>query len=284
MSIKRRAAVITDSVSDAFYFPLWHKYYSAQFGSGNLYVLTYDGMRKSFNNFELGGIWESDQFNNNVRTNLVSRLIDCLLERYEIVVRADTDEFIVADPRKHTSLKQYIDNLKSPYVTAQGYDVLHGNDEGNIDVTQPILINQRKLAYPFNALNKTCVVSMAVHWAPGFHFASVFPRFEDLYLLHFKRADLEMQLAIGEAVAAHGKDDLLRDYHLSPRAAVVASIQSALQFPGVTGWDGFVRQSYQTKFLEEISFTKNYGGVYHGGAFKPDGVLVTIPQEFAGLF
>jgi len=240
-------------------------------------------MKSAFDSFELGGIWESEQFNNEQRVALISGLISCLLQQYDYVVRVDTDEFLVPDPRFYSGLSHYLGTLKTCFVTGQGYDLVQGQREVGLDLTKPILVRQRAFAYPFNALNKTCILGISVTWAPGFHFASVHPRFDHLYLFHFKKADIDIQLAIGEAVALHGKDDLLRGYHLTPREALLASAQSAFQFPRVEGWDEFVRKDYQTQFLQQIEYTKNYGGVYHGGPFRPESVLVTLPQGFDGL-
>ena len=84
MTRANRVAVITDTISPSFYFTLWHKYYARQFGASNLYILTYDGLRRDFNHYQLGGVWESDQFNNNQRVKIVSALIDSLLARLRL--------------------------------------------------------------------------------------------------------------------------------------------------------------------------------------------------------
>jgi hypothetical protein len=279
---KKRTAVITDSVSSEFYFPCWHKYYAAQFGIENLYVVTYDGMRADFKNFDLGGVWETKVYNNDLRIRIISGLINVLLEHYEYVIRVDTDEFLAADPRVFLSLADYMARLERPYVTAMGYDVVPGSDDNDLVLDQHILLTQRRRAYPYDALNKTCITSIPLTWAPGFHFCSAFPMFHQLYLFHLKRADVSIQMRIGEAIAKHAPGERNRDYYLTNREAILGYNRSVLTFPSGSGWDWFDRTDYNATFLKSIYFTKTYGGVYHGPAFRLDKALVEIPAEFLG--
>jgi hypothetical protein len=188
---KLRVAVLTDAVSSEFYFPCWHRYYASQFGSENLYVVTFGGLTADFRQFGLGGVWETKVYNNDLRVKIIAGLVNVLLEQYDYVIRVDTDEFLVPDPRAFESLADYLRRLERPYVTAMGYDVIPARDDQHLVLDQPILVNQRSLAYPYDALNKTCITNVAMTWAPGFHFCSAFPMFQRLYLFHMKRADLE---------------------------------------------------------------------------------------------
>ncbi len=165
-SKKLRTAVITDAVSAEFYFPCWHKYYASQFGVENLYVVTYDGLRAEFKGFDLGGVWETKAYNNDLRIKIISGLVNVLLEQYDYVIRVDTDEFIAADPRAFASLADYMGTLERPYVTAMGYDVVPARDDKDLVLDDPILLTQRRLAYPYDALNKTCITGIPLTWAP----------------------------------------------------------------------------------------------------------------------
>ena len=174
--------------------------------------------------------------------------------------------------------------LTSAYVTAEGYDVVQDQGEGPLDLSQDILVAQRSRAYPFDALNKTCITKVPMRWAPGFHFSSVYPVFDSLAMFHLKRADIEIQVAVGEAVAAHAKGDLLIDYHLTPREQILIATQSALNFPRLDDPETFLRPQYRAKFLSNIAYTQNYGGVYHGTTFAPEPALVRLPDVFRGAF
>jgi|GEM_PF-1671276 len=283
MTKKSGVAVITDTVSPHFYFPLWHKYYSSQFGASNLYVVTYAGMKQNFHDFSLGGLWESDQYNNAQRIRLICKLLATLLERYEFVIHVDTDEFLVADPRSYTSLSTYMGELKRSYVTAEGIDIIQKPDEGPLNLDQGILSVQRRTGYFYDALNKTCVTNMELIWAPGFHFCSVFPDFNNLFLLHLKRADVDIQIAIGQAISSTADGEPNKPYYLTTKEQLMSYNKGVAAFPSGEGWAFFDREDYRNAFLRGVHFTANYGGVYHGGGFRPDKALVTLPMEFSGI-
>lgn len=280
----KRAAVITDCVSAGFFFPLWHSYYGKAVDDYNLFVCTHRGKRPEFDAYRLGGIWETDTFDNNLRIHTISKLISALLMEYDYVIRVDTDEFIIPDPRYFKSLREYVESLDQPYVTTMGYDIIQGENDEPLDLARPVIGLQRNYAYPFDALNKTAIVRNETRWAPGFHFANVYPSFYRCYLLHMKKADIDIQVEIGKAVAENGPNDNLKSYHLVSRENVLASVSAARNFPLYRGWEHFERQSYNEGFLRNIAFTENFGGIYHGAQFRPEQVLLEIPDEFAGAF
>ena len=285
MTTKRKVAVITDAISDQFYFPLWHRYYASHVGATNLYVVSYADEATRFNSYELGGIWRTSEYLNANRVKAISSLIAVLLESYDFVIRVDTDEFAVPDPRSFSSLSEYLDKLERPYVTAKGYDVVQGADEAPIDLNKPVLIQQRRFAYAYDALSKTCIVSLPVRWAPGFHFSTVFPEFSQLFLLHMKRADIDIQLAIGAVTAERAAStEPNRKHYLTPREDLLAHNRTAFQGQRGSGWDFFSRNEYFDAFRSAIKYTRNYGGVYHGREFRPDNALADLPPQFSNLF
>ncbi len=133
---------------------------------------------------------------------------------------------------------------------------------------------------PYDALNKSAVTGIPIHWTPGFHFASVSPEFNDLYLFHMKLADIDMQVAIGAAVAAQADQAQFQEYHRSSRAKIEANLNSIRTFQTIDGWAGFDRSVYQASFMEGIRYVPEYGGVYHGRPFAVERVLLRIPKEF----
>jgi hypothetical protein len=285
MPTKRKVAVITDAIGDQFYFAAWHRYYASHVGAKNLYVVSYSYEPGSFSGYELGGLWRSAEYLNANRVKLISSLIAVLLESYELVIRVDTDEFIVPDPRTSTSLADYLDKMDRPYVTAAGYDIVQATAEAPLDLNRPILIEQRKFAYAYDALSKTCVVSLPVKWAPGFHFCTVFPEFSQLYLLHMKRADIDIQMAIGKVTSERAAAaEPNRKNYLTPREHLIAHNRTAFNAERGTGWDFFVRENYFQAFRSAVRYTASYGGVYHGREFRPDKALVELPAGFAGMF
>jgi hypothetical protein len=280
MQAKGRAAVVTDTVSSGFYFPAWYKYYSGQVGSQNIYVFSYGVPSSAFSGYDLGGVWRSRAYNNSARSKMMSDACSLLLNEYDYVIRVDTDEFLVADPRRWGSLTEYLRDLQRSYVTAAGYNIVSGVDSECLDLSKPILGAQRRQCYAYDALNKTCIVGLPTTWAPGFHFASVYPEFHSLYLFHMKFADIDMQVAIGAAVAGQSDEILFQEYHKKSRNAVEVILRNIMTFERVIGWGEFDRLDYRHRFLDSVKFTATYGGIYHGGPFQPDRVLLEIPDDF----
>lgn len=274
--------VITDAVSPEFYFKAWHSYYGKHFGDQNLFVVTYDSMVKSFSDYDLGGVWGCGLYDDATRPGVISELCALLLRRYKYVIRVDTDEILIPDPRNHANLAAYMSSFDRPYVTAYGYDVIQGLDEQQLDLTRLMLVSQRKLAYPYNALNKTCITRIPLKWAPGFHFCSAYPEFNSLFLFHLKRADIDIQLAIGKAVADRAVKGSVQAYHTVPRETLVAHNNAALHAPPVSGWANFLRTEYQEEFRRKVRYITQFGGIYQGADFAPDRVLNVIPHDFAG--
>ena len=199
----RRVAVITDAVSPDFWFPVWRKYYAAAFGAQSLVVVTYQEQAKDFSGVELGAVCELPaQYSDRVRAEVISGLVETLLETHDVVLRCDVDEFLVPDLRRFTCLADYVERLQSPHVTALGVDVFHGLDEPKINLDSPILAEQRHFGVLNSALNKTAITRRPLVWGAGFHGANVAPRFDDLFLFHLKWADLDMRCAWTQSMEA----------------------------------------------------------------------------------
>jgi hypothetical protein len=279
--MKRRVAVVTDTVSAAFYFPTWHRYYARHVGAQNLYVVLYGTSVHDFTPYEIGGVWRIHTYNNDSCTKMLSHVCNLLLNEYDYVVRVDTDEFLIPDPRHYDGLSDYLSKLRRSYVTAAGYNVVVRPGAERLDLTKNLFKDQRQHCYPYDALSKTCVTGIPIVWSPGFHFASVYPEFDNLYLFHLKYADIDMQLAIGEAVAALSDESRFQEYHRTGRDSIEKNLRSIFAFPLERGWAQFERPNYTTKFLSKIRFVANWGGIYHGGPFSPERVLLEIPDEFA---
>jgi len=187
------------------------KYYGGQFGVENLFVVTY-GNSNGFERLGLGGIWVvAGPYEDKLRAKLVSKLVDALLEFYDVVVRCDVDEFVIPNLDKHQSLTSYIEVVEDDYVTAIGIDVFEGADEGELRLDSPILGQQRRMGALNSALDKTTLTSVSLEWAPGFHATKNPPNFNDLFIFHLKWADLKGRKAwhasMAESVLQGGSEE-----------------------------------------------------------------------------
>jgi len=217
-----RIAVVTDSLSPDFYFPLWYRYYAEQFGARSINLITVAGHAGAFAGYQFGSLRETpSSYDDNDRLAAAGQLVADLLETHDWVVRVDTDEFIIAEPERYGNLVDYISTLKLPYVSARGFDVFQHGEEGPLDLDRPILGEQRNYAFALTAMNKTCITSQPLSWDRGFHMTQHPPVFDEIYLFHLKRADVELQVRWNAFVAARIENDpFIKAYYETPREAI----------------------------------------------------------------
>lgn len=191
----KRIAVVSDATSPEFFFLRWKKYYGNLFGIENLYLLVYQGDLRKFARIELPNIRElNTKYDDQFRAKEISDEVTKLLEKYDVVIRCDIDEFIVPGRSFHGNVKDYIENNDFEYLTAKGIDVLERLDDAALNPELSILA-QRSVGVRSAALNKTCITTVPLRWAAGFHAADVMPVFSSIYLFHLKFSDIKSRIA-----------------------------------------------------------------------------------------
>jgi hypothetical protein len=280
----RQPIAVTDAVSPDGYFPLWHRYYASQLGAANLIVVTYAGMAQHFSSFELRRIYElPGAYNDDRRLAAINEIGLEIVAANGRLLRADVDEFIVPDPRKYPSLREYLARTDAPYVTARGFDVIQSPLEAPLDYTRPIVLEQRQFAFAVAALNKTCVTSVPLRWGRGFHQCTAPPQFGELYLLHLKRADIKFQKAWAKHRVSNINDDAYaKKYYEDTISYVDAFHRQRFELPTLAGDALYDRADFDAKFLATLK--KNEASGLYEGPFLIDEVNVEIPEGFRGAF
>ena len=282
--MSKSVAVLTDATSADFWFPKWHEYYGKIFGGRNLYVVTYEGKRRAFDGFELGGVWDVPQiYSESERVQIVAALIDTLLLTHKVVLRCDVDEFLVPDLRRYGSLRDYLDRLERPYVTAFGIDVFESRDDQPLDMGRPIIHAQRSQGVVNSALHKTAVTQVPIKWAAGFHAANVPPAFNDLYMLHTKFADVQsratwfhfMKSRLPEGSSEHKYFSFTEEQFKQHKAWL---IQKRCR---EDGWSAISGPQASAQFLSSVSISST--GIQQGQFVTGDESFV-LPKEFRGSF
>lgn len=197
--------------NEKYLFPIWYKYYSEQVGSENVYIYddcTIDG---TFDNFDLKNYEKLDlkrRFSvetkrlgvgdyNTLWNFIVQKYIE-LLEKYDYVINADADDFIVANPEKYKNLKELLKDRNSDWFRCKAYEVLQLKNEKKIDWSKKIL-KQRTQWIRVSNLDKTSVTKIRLdfngEWTVGNHY--VYKKqnesaFDDLLLIHLHRIDYDM--------------------------------------------------------------------------------------------
>jgi hypothetical protein len=278
----RKVAVLTDSLSAQFYFPVWYRYYSVQLGAENTHLMTLKGSEDLFSSYKLGSITGMDPtYDDEIRLGCISERVGQLLEIYDYVIRVDTDEILVLDPDLSLSLSQYIDTLRLDYVTARGFDVFQHSQDAPLQYEHPILVSQRQHAFALTAMNKTCITSKRLSWTRGFHYCSEMPRFDSVYLFHLKRADTDGLVDWNKLVASKiATDPVIKAYYETPADQVRAFQTELSRRITENGHNVLNRGAFNEQFFGSIKYNI-HSGIYEG-QFLLDTVNVGIPERFRG--
>jgi hypothetical protein len=281
--MNKKVAVVTDAISDQFFFPLWYCYYSNIFGSENLFLVTYQGDSNNFLAYVLGGIVKLPVlYSDPVRRGVITGLVTTLLETYDAVVRVDTDEILVVDPLSAPSLGEFVQSLDGPYITARGFDVVQLPDEAPLGEDRASILLRRTVAYPNSALNKTCIVQTPVNWTSGFHWCSTFPYFGHLFMLHLKRVDINWQLEWYTRISESTADADLAEYYRPDRDKILNYHMGLCHRPRVVGIENWYRRDHISRFLEAILYHPG-AGIYMG-SYGHESVLCEVPAVWKHLF
>lgn len=279
-----RVAVVTDSISDEFFFPLWRRYYGGLFGEQALHVVAYEGGAR-FADPTLGGVLRLPVgYEDGLRARLIGDYVATLLHAHDVVVRVDVDEFLVADPRHYPSLRHFIAAGDAPHLAARGFDVIQTVAEPPLQ-PGPVLA-QRQWAYPNSALNKTCIVRRPRRWTPGFHWCDAAPVFGPLFMLHLKRVDMAEQFRWAAAMTGNiganpqvGAE--IKAYYRPAEAEVLKYHLDVSMRPRLKGIEAWYRDDFQQDFAASVA--QNPASGMHVGRYGHDHVLCEIPDAWRGL-
>lgn len=128
------------------------------------------------------------------RMGIVSGLARSLLFAYDAVLFADADEFVVADPKVHASLRHFAAARPGrDAVGVLGYNVIHHlGAEGPLDLSGPPLLRQREFARFTPLMCKPALKWVAADWGHASHGIRVrYALDPELFMFHLKYADAD---------------------------------------------------------------------------------------------
>lgn len=197
----KKICAITMVRNDAFFLSRWINYYSQQLGKENVFVLL-DGHDQPIpeeafpgNVFRYAHVEGKVARADKGRIDLISAKAKELLNKYDLVIGTDADEFLLVDPITNKSLAVYLSDLNiKTTVSGLGFDVgQHLLQEKSLDKEKAFL-SQRKYALLSPRYTKAVVISKPVNWGSGFHRVKKhnFNIDDNLFLFHFGSVDAEM--------------------------------------------------------------------------------------------
>lgn len=201
MKKTKKICAITMARDDEFFLSRWIAYYGKQFGTENLYILldgTDQKIPENAGNTHITKLPHeqlSRAAGDKYRIKKLSELAHELLEKYDIVIGCDSDEFLIVDPKTKKTLAEYLSNKKIPTtLSGLGLDIgQHLYSEAILDKSAPFL-EQREYALLSTRYTKPVVINKPVKWGSGFHSVRHhnFHIDKNLYLLHFGAIDMNM--------------------------------------------------------------------------------------------
>lgn len=280
----KRIAAITMARNDSFFLSRWLRYYAAQLGADNLYVLL-DGLEQrlpdaerypSVNVTNLEHQTLSRTKGDKHRIALINSLADQLLSAkgYDLIIGTDCDEFVIVDPALNQSLPDYLSSCDiSVGLSPLGIDLGQRiPQEPAIDPAFSILA-QRHYAVVSPRYTKASIKAIATPWGSGFHRLRRygFTIAQGLYLVHTGNCDLELlkaKMQDGTRLEGGWKK------HLGRRAKTIAATTHSSPRPA----DEVLPRARRRFERTRLPWARNKPA--HIGA----PIVVELPQRFREIF
>jgi Glycosyl transferase family 2 len=189
----RRCAALTIVKDEAFFLPLWLRYFSQHFAPEDMYVLDHDSSDRSTEGLacQVERISNGLYFDHAWLVRQVKEMQRGLLRRYEYVLFCEADEIVVPDLRAYRGLNDYLAKLDAGAVRCTGYELIHDpSKEPPIVAAEPIL-RQRSMWFRSATLySKPAIAREVLDYKWGFH-AAANRMVQDpaLYMVHLHRLD-----------------------------------------------------------------------------------------------
>lgn len=175
-----KCAVVGCFYNEVDFTRMWYDYYSDHFDQKDIWMLDDGSDGNLFEGFNCNvevinsrtppGTMRGQVNDGHIKEHTM-RIISMLLDSgYKYVLRADADEFIVADPEIYKGgLREFIDRFDGQFAQCSGYDVVD-DDSGVLDVTSRPWLRQRSLWHRnWQHYCKVAITSCDPSWGMGWH-------------------------------------------------------------------------------------------------------------------
>lgn len=234
----KKICAITMARNDAFFLKHWIEYYGSQLGKENLYIFL-DGTDQPIpENAGAATVTHCERIPGQVvsaekrRLTYLSNTAAELLKKYDLVIGADADEFLIVDPQCNETLLSYLSKLDiKTSVSGLGLDV--GQKMGEEEVINGDLpfLSQRRYAVLSPRYTKPVVLAKPVLWGSGFHRVKGhnYKIDKNLYLFHFGVFDMKM---VQDRFLDKDRMAAGWERHMKKRARTITSITEKKAFKG----------------------------------------------------
>lgn len=192
-----KCCVMTIVRDEAYYLPIWLRHYGRFFKPEDTYILDNDSTDGSTNNLKVNVIKVHNElyFNHQWILDTVQAKQKELLKKYQYVLFCECDEMIAPNPDKYYDLEDYIIKADKPTHRCNGYDLIQGDEEQELDPSKDILL-QRKYWFASPGFSKPYLTRIPLSYCAGFHCCDGMPEPDiDLLLLHLHLVDYKYYTA-----------------------------------------------------------------------------------------
>lgn len=212
------AAIFTMVQNETHFLKKWVEYYSAAFLPEDMYILSHDNYAGN-PCFDLLEVVAADfgctiinvshpwSYDHVWMQQTVQKFQHFLLQSNETVVYTGADQYLVPLNEGMTLqnyLSSYDEYSRDLYLVPQGYEVVHGDDESPLQLSDPWL-EQRNYWYKCKTYTRPLITKIPLYWRPMLQGAYNVPEDavnEQLALIHMHRVDFNMCLRRHREAAA----------------------------------------------------------------------------------
>ena len=282
-----KLAVVTKVFNEHVNLPIWIRHYRRQCPDAALFVIDHGSTDASTR--DLKGVnlvpLPRTPFDDATQVAFMAEFQRALLRFYDMFVYTDCDEMLLADPRRHGSLGDYLAASSAEIIAPIGLHMLHVPQiEPPLDPAAPIL-GQRRFVWFGAGMCKPTITRVPVRWQPGFHCCDGRPDYRaDLYQFHLATMDIDISLArlrLTRAMAWSAAT-LAAGHGGHQRASDAEHLQRSFHTPG-----GYVLSHGAADFRFEADLRRLtdsitvVDGFYVPRYFR--GTIARVPEAFCGL-
>ena len=271
-----KIGVISIARKDSFFVRKWIEHYGKEFGRENLFlnIHGHDGLPDV--SLVDVNVWvhdrpqgtsrsEADRWASGTQSQMTSMLFSKTYG-YDLLIRVDIDEYLLADPSSGFSLKELLLQAEKPAYHALGLDMFD----------RPSSDGERFGAFS-RAYSKPCIVTQPVTWAPGCHRvkrAKNVDLMDHLYLFHLALfSQNQTRLRMLETYSSSGASFTNR---LREREALFTDAENAEVLDFETS-----KQRTKNELLD-LGANNNRTGFLKEPNFS-DGYFVKLPPELSAF-
>lgn len=209
--MKKKCAVFTIVKNENYFLPIWIEHYKRFFETSDIYVLDHQTNDGSTNNLDVNVINVINElaFDHQWLVNIVQSFQRNLLNEYECVLFAESDEIIYSiEGELNEIIDKFIDS-EFDYIKCKGYEIIQDLEKEKSLSNKESIINNRNYWFYNWMYSKPLLSKVPLNWVWGFHNLENYPQdpvgLFGLTLCHLHRVDFELMLERHEERATKWK-------------------------------------------------------------------------------